>query len=53
MEMFSLHKVVEMLEEVKINTVGEAKLHSSIHSTFEGLLVCQAVWSSGETGSLC
>lgn len=46
-------KVVEMFEEVKINRVDEAKLDSSIHSTFGALLLCQAVWRAGEMSSLC
>lgn len=50
---FPAKKVVEMFEEVKINRVDEAKLDSSIHSTFGALLVCQAVWRAGEMSSLC
>lgn len=36
---FPCKKAVEMFEEVKINRVGEAKLDSSIHSSF-GALLC-------------
>lgn len=50
---FPCKKVVEMFEEMKINRVDEAKLDSSIHSTFGALLLCQAVWRAGEMSSLC
>ena len=45
-EVFSVQKVVEMLEEVtswwargQVNMADEAKLHSSIRPTFEALVV--------------
>ena len=45
MEAFSLQKVVEMLEgdsrlvRGQVNMVGETKLHSPNHLTFEALVV--------------
>ena len=45
MEVFSLQKVVKMLEEAvvvrgQVNMADEAKLCSPIHSTFEALGLC-------------
>ena len=60
-EAFSMQKVVEMLEEVvvglvrgRVNMADEAKLCSTICSTFEGLVVWYAVGRChGELGPFC
>ena len=60
MEAFSLQKVVEMLEgdsrlvRGQVNMVGETKLHSSVHSNLEALVVQRAVGRCREElGPLC
>ena len=59
LKVFSLQKVVKMLEEVvvggQVNMADEAKLHSLIHSTFEVLVVQHAAVYScrEELGPFC
>ena len=55
-----MQKVVEMLEEVivglargPVNMADEAKLCSSVHSTFDTLVVYQPCCHGGELGPFC